>query len=148
MGKVKKKKSSGTWLTREMCMSRAYLSLTGFSPQLLSLFLLKRDFTASFECKNCHNLTMTYAKLENIFNQGNRNPMNKSKDGISRPRIIRAIDELLAKGFIEIVWRGGKFQKDKTIYALSDKWRFWSEGTVFNKRKKGNPWSVKNKSDA
>jgi hypothetical protein len=139
MRKRKNKKGklkSGTWIKRDMCMSRAYLSLTGFAPQLLSLFLLKRDFTANFECRNCHNLTMTYAELENIFNRGNRNPMNEKKEGISRPRIIRAIDELLAKGFIEIVHQGGAYKQDKTIFALMDDWCFWHKGLVFRKRPK------------
>jgi hypothetical protein len=59
MGKQNKKGKlkPGTWVKREMCMSRAYLALKGFAPQLLSLFLLKRDFTDNYECKNCHKLT-------------------------------------------------------------------------------------------
>ena len=137
MGKQNKKGKlkPGTWVKREMCMSRAYLSLTGFAPQLLSLFLLKRDFTDNYECKNCHKLTMTYAELENIFNHEKQNDFgNKKIAGISRPRIIRAIDELLAKGFIEIVHQGGAFQQDKSIYALIDDWRIWHKGAVFGKR--------------
>ena len=78
---------------------------------------------------------MTYAELENIFNHGKQNDFgNKKIAGISRPRIIRAIDELLAKGFIEIVHQGGAFQQDKSIYALIDDWRIWHKGAVFGKR--------------
>ncbi len=151
MGKQKNKKGkfkAGTWVERELYTSRAYLSLKGFAPQLLILFLGKRDFKNK-ECVNEHNITMTYVELENIFNRGNRNPLNTKKDGITRPRIIRAINDLLAKGFIGIIRRGGKHQQDKTVYGLSDKWRFWHKGLVFEKRQKGNPWPVgQNKSDA
>ena len=140
MGKIKSKKGkfkSGTWVEREMFMSRAYLSLSGFAPQLLILFLGKRDFNSQRECKNKGNITMTYAELENIFNRGKRSQFGgKEKDGITRPRIIRAIDELLAKGFIQIVHQGGAYKQDKSIFALSEDWRIWHPGVVFSERKK------------
>lgn len=142
MGKNKNKKGkfkSGTWVTKDLYTSRAYLSLKGFAPQLLILFLGKRDMERSGDkwvCENSHKLTMTYAEFENIFNRGNRNFMDKIKDGITRPRIIRAIKELLAKGFIEIVHQGGAYKQDKSEYALSDNWRIWHPGVVFNERKK------------
>jgi len=136
MGKKNKKNNSfkkGTYVERELYTSRAYLSLTGFAPQLLLLFLGKR-YRISGEFVNLHNITMTYAELENIFKKGNRNPMNEKKDGISRPRITRAIDELLSKGFIEIVHHGGAYKQDKTQYAIIDDWRIWHKGLVFRKR--------------
>ena len=46
MGKKKRKKGnfkSGTWVERELFMSRAYHALSGFAPQLLTLFFGKRD---------------------------------------------------------------------------------------------------------
>jgi len=138
MGKKKNKKGkfkAGTWVEKELFTSRAYLSLTGFAPQLLVLFLGKRD-RRNDQFVNLHNLTMTYAELENIYNRGNRNLMNEKKDGISRPRIIRAIDDLLAKGFIEIMHQGGAYKQDKTIFALIDDWRFWHKGLVFRNRPK------------
>jgi hypothetical protein len=67
------------------------------------------------------NLTMTYLELEKTY-------------GVTRPRIVRAIDELLAKGFIEIRHHGGICQKDKSIYAMSDNYLIWTPGVVFSKR--------------
>jgi hypothetical protein len=42
----------------------------------------------------------------------------------------------MAKGFIKIVHRGGTYKQDKSIYALTDDWKYWQKGTVFHKREK------------
>ena len=136
MGKQKNKKGkfkAGTWIERELYLSRAFLSLTGFAPQLLILFMGKRNWNGQ-EFTNTHNLNMTYIELENIFERGSKGPLDNKKGGISRPRIIRAIDELLAKGFIEIIHKGGAYKQDKSRYALIDDWRIWHKGAVFRKR--------------
>ncbi|MEN8134344.1 MAG: hypothetical protein ABFS18_02240 [Thermodesulfobacteriota bacterium] len=134
--KVRKGKlKSGTWIEREMTMSRAYLSLSGFAPQLLTLFLLKRDIDSKYVCQNLTNINMTYAELENIFNNGMQNK-GLPKDGITRPRIIRALDDLMAKGFVELIRRGGMYKQDKSVYALREDWRWWLEGRVVFKREK------------
>lgn len=131
----KGKTKSGTWILREMAMSRAYLSLGCFAPQLLVLFLLKRDIDKNHNCLNSNSITMTYAELENIYNQGIQNK-GLPKDGITKTRILRAIEELMAKGFIKIVHRGGTYKQDKSIYALTDDWKYWQKGMVFFKREK------------
>ena len=124
----------GTWIEREMAMSRAFLHLRGFAPQLLILFLSKRHIKRTTkECTNLSDLTMTYAELENIHNRGFMGHA-LPKDGISRPRIIRALDELLAKGFIEIVRRGGAYKQDKSVYGLTEGWRTWRPGSVIQAR--------------
>jgi hypothetical protein len=137
MGKKKRKGKfkPGTWLDREMYMSRAYLSLGGFAPQLLCLFLGKRDFDRDCNCLNKDSITMTYAELENIFNHGEQNK-GLPKDGVTRPRIIRSFEQLMARGFIRIVHRGGTYKQDKSIYALTDEWKRWQKGMVFFKREK------------
>jgi DNA-binding PadR family transcriptional regulator len=43
-------------------------------------------------------------------------------------RIPPAIDELMAKGFIERRHAGGTAKHDMAIYALSEKWRLWTQG--------------------
>ena len=105
-----------------MCSSKAYLSLRGFAPQLLSLFLLKRDINKKRECLNCERLTMTYVELQALE--------------ISKPKITRSRDDLMAKGFIRIVHQGGAYQEDKTIYALTDDWRWWQPGQTIYERPK------------
>ena len=128
MGKTKA--LPGTWVNRDMFESKAFLSLKGFAPQLLILFLGKRQMLKYGRkgkekkiCVNCDSLTFTYVEA-------------RKKYDITKSRFSRAIDELLAKGFITIVHHGGGFKQDKSIYALSDNWMLWQPGTVFETREK------------
>lgn len=126
---AKRKLNSGTWIERDLFQSKAFLSLTGFAPQLLILFLSKRHFERSgrkgkekLSCMNCNRLTVTYAELKAL--------------GVTHQRAARGYDELLAKGFLEQIHPGGAYRQDKAVYALVDKWRLWSKGTVFEQRKR------------
>ena len=143
MARIRKGKGkSGTYIEREMFMSRAFHSLTGFAPQLLILFLGKRTIkleNGKYVCINLDSLTMTYVELENIYNRGNQRK-HIPVDGISRPRITRALDDLLAKGFIKIINHGGAYKQDKTIYALTNDWILWQPGQVIYKRPKDTRW--------
>jgi len=125
-----KKLAPGTWIEREMFESEAYLSLRGFAPQLLILILAKRQFQNYGRqgkqkriCLNCDKLNITYTEFKNKY-------------GISQPRMTRAIDELLAKGFISIVYPGGTYRQDKAVYALSDNWVIWQPEMVLETRER------------
>ena len=127
-----KKLAPGTWIESEMFESGAYLALTGFAPQLLTLILAKRQFENHGRkgrqkrvCINCDKLNITYAEFKNRY-------------GISQPRMTRAIDQLLEKGFLSIVYPGGAFRQDKAVYALSDNWLLWRPGMTFESREKEN----------
>jgi DNA-binding PadR family transcriptional regulator len=74
-------------------------------------------------CENFDSISFTYIEA------------NK-KHGITKSRFSRAIDDLLAKGFITIKHKGGGYQHDKSVYALSDQWRLWRPDIVFEERKK------------
>lgn len=124
----KYKLSPGTWVEREMLESKAYLALRGFAPQLLILFLAKRQFIRQGKpgkekriCINTDSICFTYLEA-------------KKKYGISKPRFTRAIEDLMAKGFIKIVHQGGAYKQDKSIYSLSEQWCIWHEGVVFETR--------------
>ena len=126
----KKYKSGGTFIERERLESEAYLSLNGFAPQLLTLILLKRQFENHGRkgkqkriCVNCDKLNVTYSEFYNKY-------------GVTQPRMTRAIDQLLEKGFLSIVYPGGTYRQDKAVYALSDNWITWKPGMVFETRKK------------
>jgi len=122
--------SQGTFIERRMFESRPFLALQGSASQLLVLFLGKRNFdpigkkgSKKRVCVNCDSITFTYIEA-------------KERHGFTKPRFSRAIDELLAKGFIEIKHQGGAYKQDKTIYALSVRWTYWNPGTVFERREK------------
>ena len=124
-GEEKEKKSPfkrGTYLERKMYTSPAYFALKGIAPQLLTLFLGKRNFNDKYECLNCNKITMTYVEIKAL--------------GISKTRFTRGRDDLMAKGFLNLVHQGGAYQKDKSIYALTPDWEWWKPGLVINERPK------------
>jgi|WetSurMetagenome_2_1015567.scaffolds.fasta_scaffold779666_2 hypothetical protein len=120
----------GTYIEKRMFESRAFLALQGSALQVLVLFLGKRIFervgkkeSKKKVCVNCDSITFTYIEAH-------------KKYGFTKQRFLRAIDDLLAKGFIEVKHQGGGYKQDKSIYALSVKWTFWNPGTVFEQRKR------------
>lgn len=126
MGRRRTKAEPGTWLERSMFESPAWLALNGTEKSILVFFLAKRNIhKQTHECLNCDTLTLTYTELERKY-------------GIRKDRTVRAIDGLLAKGFIRIQHKGGLGKHSKTIYALSENWRSWKpqQGLVFETRKK------------
>jgi hypothetical protein len=136
-GKKGKKVAPGTWIDRDLFTSPSFLELSGFAPQLLILFLGKRSINHDTKVvMNKKSITMTYAELEGIYRRtGLTGSLNHiTAKGITRGRVIRAFDNLLAHGFLEIVKRGGAYQHDKTIFGLCDDWRLWQPGTVFRTR--------------
>jgi hypothetical protein len=124
------KSSPGTWLERDLFESQAYLALRGFAPQLLTLLLGKRQFERrgktgreTMACINCDSLVLTYVEAENKY-------------GITKPRLTRAYDELLAKGFLTCKHQGGGYKQDKSLYGLIEKWRLWKPGLILEERKR------------
>ena len=98
------------------------------------MFLGKRDMSRDHEVLNRKSITLTYLELENLFGT---DAFGKPW-GIARGSISRGLDDLMAKGFIEVVRQGGTFKNDKTIYGLCDDWKWWTPGRVVRKRQKGN----------
>ena len=123
--------AKGVYFPKEILESKAYLALKGIASQVLALFMLKRQFEnivgvkridkKKRQCVNSQSLSLTYIEAE-------------KKYGITQPRLTRAIDELLAKGFLTCTYQGGTWKQDKSTYGLIDKHLLWMPGTVFEKR--------------
>lgn len=127
----------GTFIDTEMVLSPAFLSLgvigtcdsvSSLSNTLLLMFLLKRKFSKVPDRKGTNKamvrsdnneITMTYTEIFHYF---------QSKVSITQPKITRAIDELLAKGFIRKKNPGGCYERDKAIFELVDDWKLWRPG--------------------
>ena len=62
------------------------------------------------------------------------------KKGMTRPRFMRALDQLIERGFIDVVHSGSGGKKgDKSLYAISERWRYWeTEDFIENPRPKDN----------
>ena len=61
-----------------------------------------------------NKISLTYAELK--------------AHGISQQRATRSFDELLSKGFIEVVNPGGLCEKARALYALVEDYRWWKPG--------------------
>jgi hypothetical protein len=129
-------KTGGFYWERKLYQSEAFLSLNKNSMKVVIHLLDTRKREAPRNAKdkkgnkrkprfiNLDHLEIPYGALEKTYK-------------INRSSIPAAIDELLAKGFIEIVHRGGAYKHDKSIYAWSDNYLMWSPGMKpFSKRPK------------
>ena len=131
-----KYKNGGIFIERELYLSEAFNSLGKVALRVLIAFLDKRVRENSGKARdkkgnkrkpkfnNLDKIYLTYGELE-------------KKYWILPQSATRAIDELLAKGFIEIKHKGGAYKHDKTRYALVNKWMLWRKGnSPFSERKK------------
>ncbi len=116
-------RGKGTFVERDLFESPAFIALSGVAPQMLIYILGKREFRQTGKTRICVNekqIKLSYVELEKL--------------GITQPRATRGFNELLAKGFIELVYHGGGCQKDQSVYGLSNQYLLWKKGTVFSER--------------
>ncbi len=153
LGKNQAKKNgngygAGTWVDTKMILSHAFLSLgiRGSTPivshsstKILLMLLAKRKFGAAPDRKGSkqprtrtdgNRITLTYTEVESRVDKETGSPL------ISRKSITRGIDELLAKGFIEIVDPGGCYEQHKAVYGLTDDYLLWQTGHVIRTRER------------
>lgn len=102
---------------RELLQSPAYLALKGHAPQVLGLFLCKRQVARInkgkeqvWVCINNGELVFTYREA-------------KEKYGLQYTTFSRALDELMAKGFLRISTRESSSWEEPAMYELLDEWR-------------------------
>jgi hypothetical protein len=123
--------AKGVYVPAEIIESEAYTALGGVASQVLLMIMLKRRFERvggkkrgdqkKTICVNGNELTLTYIEAEKKYR-------------IRKSRFIRALDDLLEKGFITCTHRGGAYKRDKSTYALSDRYQQWKQGVVFEIR--------------
>jgi len=126
-------KKGGSFWERELYQSPAFLAL--HKNAIIMLFALmdarKRESPSQAKDKkgtrrkpefiNLDRLEMPYKTLQKVY-------------GMNQPGTVRAIDKLLANGFIKISHCGGLRPHDKTRYVLINDYLKWEPGTVFRKR--------------
>jgi len=95
------KRQERLWIDVELINFKAFNSLTGYAPQLLLHLYRKRKFenhgtkkNAKWVCINYDELNITYIEFY-------------TKHGITKPKMLRAKDQLLARGFIKTIHSGG-----------------------------------------
>lgn len=124
-----KYKKGGFFCERELYQSEAFLSLNKNAIKVLIALLDNRMRESQSQAKdkkgnkrkakfiNLDRLKIPYGTLEKVYK-------------INRSSIPKAIDELLAKGFIKISYHGGACKHDMSTYAWSDNYLFWSLHTA------------------
>ena len=135
-----RKPSTHIGIERCLFQSRAWLSLTGVAPQVYLLFANRVQKVEVGHRGNKQWRVTNSGELEFSYLEA------KAKWGISNPRFARALSQLVERGFIDIVHpggglNGGAYQKDKSLYGLSERWRLWgTSGFKPATRPRGRPW--------
>lgn len=113
----KHKKTRKIVVDRELFESPAWLSLTGASTQVYMLFRLRlksektgRRGHEKWIFSNHRALILPYREAE-------------AKYKITQPRFLRAIDDLVEHGFLDIVKPGSGTARLSTLYGVSERWR-------------------------
>jgi DNA-binding PadR family transcriptional regulator len=106
------------WLDRALVKSEAFRSLSGTAVHVYFDILRKARFQkhrrsgrkTEYIIINNGEITYSYKEAE--------------KNGFTRPRFVRALDELIEKGLIDITHQGsGGIKGDTSKYAISERWR-------------------------
>jgi hypothetical protein len=109
--------------------SKAFLNLSGIAPQVYFLFLRRRRMVKTgrkgkekWVIENNGEIVFPYAEAITKF-------------GLTRPRFLRAIDQLVEHGFIDIVHSGGGMMKDVSKYAISERWKEYGTNNFIHTRR-------------
>jgi len=118
--RFRRRKWDRMFVSRAIITSKAYLSLkTAAACKVLMGFLSKCQWERvqarpgsrdkEWHIVNNGEIQFTYVEAE-------------EKYGLSSGKFTRAIDQLVAVGFIDITKSGFGLQRDATLYAISDRW--------------------------
>lgn len=111
------KKTTGTYIQRDLIESPAFRRLSATAIRVLLAFYLKQRKRPVRSGKrkewittNGHELSFTYAEAGRHW-------------GIRQGAFREAIDRLVAVGFLDIQQSGAGLYKSATVYGLSERWR-------------------------
>ena len=121
-------KSGVVVLDKLMVQTPVWLSLSGTAIKVYHLFRCKCQFAK----KSKRQGKRSEGLMERILNNGKIEFTYKEAEkqyGITRGQFVRAIDELIEKGFLDITEPGGGIRKLKTLYAISERWRDYDKAS-------------------
>ncbi len=114
---MKQKDRGLVYIERDLLTSEAWKSLTAHAKSLLIEFLMRRQLkkvrlgasaSKSWIVINNGKIILTYADAKSIL-------------GWSAPKFTRYRDELIAKGFLDVLNPGGNFEGCCALYAVPGK---------------------------
>ena len=127
--KRKLPKTLGTYIKRDILESDAYWDLTGAAPQIYMVFRMKCVFADRTIGKRKERVIVNNGEITYTYLEAQNNHR------IPKSNFLRARDQLIKVGFIEIAEDGGCHHTTK--YAISNNWRNYPEQT-FERPKSGN----------
>ena len=132
--KRKLPKTKGIYIEHDILESDAYWHLTGAAPQVYMVFLMKRILSDKAFGKYKARIVANNGEIIYTFVEAWK------KHSIPKSTFLRARDQLIKVGFIEIAEDGGCHHTTK--YAISNNWRNYPEQT-FERSKSGNLVGIK-----
>jgi hypothetical protein len=108
-------------LEQGIIKSPAWLSLVGVATHVYLLFRCKCQWSNrrrkpggrdAWTITNNGELEFTYAEA-------------KKKYGITKGQFVRALDQLIDRGFLDVAATGMGVFKAKTLYSISYRWQHW-----------------------
>ena len=132
--KRKLPKTRGIFIEREILESDAYWDLTGAAIQVYMVFLMKRVLSDKSFGKDKARIVANNGEITYTFVEARKNHK------IPKSTFLRARDQLIRAGLIEIVEDGGCHHTTK--YSISNNWRNYPEQT-FERSKSGNLVGIK-----
>lgn len=125
----------GFFMRRELYLSSAFktLKLSGMRILLYVLDSRIQEKKKYAKTKKGNPRKPVFINLDDL-----RIPYDivQEKTGLSRKSVTTGIDDVLAKGFLELKYHGGVAKHDMSIYKWVDSWMFWKPGVEFTKRPK------------
>lgn len=116
-------------IEREVLKSNIYRSLSSTSKDVYNDFLMRCriDKIKARPGRQSERIITNNGKLEYTY-------IEAEKKGIPRASFMRALNELVEKGFIDISHSGsGGVKGDKSLYSISDRWRTWGTDNFIKK---------------
>jgi len=123
---MSKKSTKFAKLERKMVYSKAYQDLNAPTLKILSYALLQLKWVnVSRQKEKPKFIVENKDKIELLYTTFTKPPFC-----MCRQTITRAIDSLLAHGFVKVVEQGGMCKGHKTIFGYADEWVEWKAGEV------------------
>ena len=129
MMKRKFPKNRGVYFESDLLKSDAFWDLTGAAPQIYMVFRMKCVFSNRSIGKRKERIIVNNGEITYSFREAENN------HGIPKSTFLRARDQLIEVGLIEIAKDGGCHHT--TQYAISDNWRQYPDQS-YKRSKSGN----------
>lgn len=120
-------------MERELFYSEAFKALKLSGIRTLLYVLDSRIFESKKQAKTKKGVSRKQRAI-NLNDLRLPYDIVQKKTGLSRASVTAGIDDLLAKGFLELKYHGGTAKHDMSIFSWKDSWMFWKPDVVFTKR--------------